>query len=226
MIQRSDEWYSARLGKLTASCMADAMAMKGNGFAASRKNLIVRLAVERITGVRYEGYKSDAMDYGTQTEELARRYYSAETGELVLECGFIQHKTIPNFGASPDGLVGDVGLVEFKCPNSATHAEYLLSKKIPGNYMKQMLAQLASCQDRKWVDFVSFDPRMPDGAKLSIVRINRDESLISQIEEEAIKLLAEVDELEDRLRKFCDSRKDSRSEEIKLSEVDALTFNT
>lgn len=203
--QGSPEWIAVRLGKLTASNMADAMAKTKTGEAASRTNLITQLAVERITGVREAPYISPAMRWGMETEGLAKFAYSARTLQFVDDAGFIPHPRIQNFGASPDGFVGEDGLIEIKCPNSATHVGYLLNGNVPGNYRLQILVQLACCPERQWCDFVSFDPRMPAGADISIVRVLRNEDAIREVETEAIKFLSEVDRLESLLLEKCRS---------------------
>lgn len=193
MIQRSESWFEARLGKVTASIVADIMATTKSGPAASRKNALARVVCERLTGQRQEEYTNGAMQWGIDNETAARDAYSALTGELIDEVGFVIHPSISDFGASPDGLVGEYGLVEIKCPNTSTHIEYLTERKIPGKYQIQMLAQLA-CTGREWCDFVSFDPRMPERLQLVVIRFERDNNRIGEIEKEVISFLAEVDE--------------------------------
>jgi hypothetical protein len=132
------------------------------------------------------------MQWGTDTEPQARASYEFASANAVMECGFIDHPSIPNFGASPDGLISDVGLVEIKCPNSANHIETLLNGGIDGKYILQMQVQMA-CTDRKWCDFVSFDPRLPIDMQIFIQRVPRDDAEIAEIETEVSKFLAELE---------------------------------
>lgn len=191
MEQRSPEWFAARCGKVTASRVADLMAKTKSGYSTSRANYMAELICERLTGKPTESYTNGAMQWGTDTEPQAKAAYVFMHDE-VAECAFAEHPTIASLGASPDGLVGDDGLLEIKCPNTATHLEFLLSKTIPGKYITQMQTQMA-CTGRKWCDFVSFDPRLPDSMQMWISRVNRDDAFISEIEKEVTAFLAEVD---------------------------------
>lgn len=199
MEQRSDEWFAARLGKVTASRVADVMAKTKSGPAASRKNYMHELLCQRLTGEREEGYESAAMKWGTETEPFARSAYEARFGVLVEEVGFIDHPSIPNFGASPDGLVGLEGMTEFKCPNTATHVEYLTGGNIDTRYIYQVQTQMA-CAVRKWCDFVSYDPRLPDKLSMFVQRIYWDDHMIGTIEDEVTQFNAELDALVSQLR--------------------------
>ena len=192
MEQRTDEWHQARLGKVTASRVADVIAKTAKGYGASRENYMAQLICERLTGKPTEGFSSAAMEWGTQTEPQARAAYSARTGELVSEVGFMQHPSIEGAGASPDGIVGE-GLIEIKCPNTATHLEYVLAGKPPEKYVTQMLWQMA-CTGAAWCDFASYDPRLPEHLQLLIVRVPRNEFRIAELEDEVRKFLAELDE--------------------------------
>jgi putative phage-type endonuclease len=193
MEQRTDEWFSARLGKVTASRIGDVMARTKTGYSASRANYMAQLVVERLTNRKEESYTNAAMQWGTENEPLARSAYEVANDVLVKEVGFIDHPEIANSGASPDGLVGDDGMVEIKCPNTATHIETLLNNTIDGKYRYQMLWQMR-CTNRKWCDFVSFDPRMPEELQLKIIRVDYDQAEVDQIEAEVTKFLSEVDE--------------------------------
>ena len=197
--QGSPEWFAARAGKVTASRVADVLSKVKTGESASRKNLRTELVIERLTGAKTEGFSNAAMEWGVETEPMARAAYEVATGNLVDQIAFIDHPIIENFGCSPDGLVGDNGLVEIKCPNSATHLEYLEADKPPNKYITQMQAQMA-CTNREWCDFVSFDPRLPDGLQLLIVRVNRDDKFIAIMEDEVMSFLTEVDNFVARLR--------------------------
>jgi putative phage-type endonuclease len=196
--QGTPEWFAQRLGKVTASRVADIMAKTKTGVSASRGNYLAQLVAERLTGQSADTFKSGAMQHGTETEPQARMVYEAETGQIVTEVAMINHPTIEMSGASPDGLVGEDGLVEIKCPNTSTHIATLLADKAPSGYMAQMQWQMA-CTGRAWCDFVSFDPRMPDDMQLFIKRVPRDEALIAEYEAEVIKFLAEVQETVDKL---------------------------
>ena len=193
IIQGSPEWHALRLGKATASKITDIMAtLKGGGEAAGRRNYRAQLVVERLTGCPTESYMNGAMQWGVDNEASARECYEFATGNAVEQVGFVDHPTIPMSGASPDGLVGADGLLEIKCPNSATHIEYLKASVVPADYQKQMLWQMA-CTGRKWCDFVSYDPRMPTELQLFIIRFDRNESAIDAISAEIIRFLAEVE---------------------------------
>lgn len=194
MQQGTPEWFAARAGKATASRIADIVAKTKTGYSASRDRYAVELTVERITGAKAEGYTNAAMQWGTEQEPLARAAYEAMTGELVEEVGMVDHPRIAMSGASPDGLVGSDGLIEIKCPDSHTHVRNLVTEKPDGRYISQMQWQMA-CTGRKWCDFVSFDPRMPQGLQLSVVRVQRDDVLIAELESEVEKFLALVEEM-------------------------------
>jgi putative phage-type endonuclease len=199
MEQRTEEWYKARLGKVTASKVADVLAKTKTGVSASRANYLSDLVVERLTGQQAEFYQNEAMQWGTETEPQARMAYEAQTNNLVDEEGFIDHPSIANLGCSPDGLVGDSGLIEIKCPNSKTHIDTLLSGKAPSKYIPQMQTQMA-VTGRKWCDFVSFDPRLPEDLQLFIVRVERDDEYIANLEKEVSAFLQEVDETVNKLK--------------------------
>ena len=192
MEQRTDDWFQARLGKVTASRVADVVAKTKSGYSASRDNYMADLIVERLTGQKASSFSNAAMEWGTEQEPNARAAYSARTGELVEEVGFIDHPTIAMSGASPDGLVND-GIVEFKCPNTATHLEYLLADKVLEKYVTQMQWQMA-CTGRPWCDFVSYDPRLPEHLQMLVLRVPRNEVRIIELEDEVRKFLAELDE--------------------------------
>ena len=192
MEQKSPEWFAARLGKATGSRIAEIVAKTKSGDSASRGNYMAQLVIERLTNKQEESYSNDFMDWGNLQEPFARAAYEAATNVLVDGVAWITHPRIEMSGASPDGLVGDDGLVEIKCPKTATHIETLLSKTVPGKYNIQMQWQMA-CTDRSWCDFVSFDPRMPDVLQMFLKRVPRDDALIKTLENEVIKFLKEVD---------------------------------
>src|SRR5690606_19241340 len=206
MDQQSSEWFSARLGKVTASKVKDVMA-KGRGGAPSstRQNYMMQLLCERLTGKREEGVTSAAMARGTVLEPVARSAYEIDKGVMTSETGLILHPKIEGFGASPDGLVGDRGMLEIKCPNTATHVFTMQSGRHDPQYEWQMFAQLA-CADRDWVDFVTFDDRMPDELQYACFRFERDEARIRQMETEIKLFLEELAELEHEMRERMRSK--------------------
>ena len=199
MKQRSEEWYQARLGCLGASSIADMLATTKSGESASRANLRARLVAERLTGRTQETYTNAAIQHGIDTEDEARAMYEVASGVMVEETGWHPHPRIAWSGASPDGLVGDDGLLEIKCPNTATHIDTLLSRRVPAKYLPQMQWQMA-VTGRPWVDFVSYDPRMPPDLQLWTDRVARDDARIEQLEAEAEKFLAEVADVVSKLR--------------------------
>ena len=192
MDQGTEEWFTIRIGKVTASRVADVIAKTKTGYSASRDNYMAQLVCERLTGQKGESFTNAAMQHGTETEPLARAAYEALKDVLVDEVGFVPHPSIIMAGASPDGLVGTDGLLEIKCPNTATHIETLMSKTVPGKYNTQMQFQM-SCTGRQWCDFVSFDNRLPEQFQLFVKRVPRDDEFIKQMEDEVVKFLNELD---------------------------------
>ena len=191
--QRTDAWFAARLGKVTASKAHDVLARTKSGYTAARANYMSQLLCERLTGLKEDGFKSAAMQWGIDNEALARSTYEALTGNAVCEVGFIDHPYIDMFGASPDGEIGREGLIEIKCPNTATHLDMMTSEVIPPKYLTQMMVQMA-CTGRLWCDFVSFDPRLPPEYSIWITRVQRDDDHIGEIEAEVEKFISELDE--------------------------------
>jgi len=192
MEQGSEAWFNIRIGKVTASRVADVLAKTKTGYSTTRDNYMAQLVCERLTGQKGESFTNAAMQHGTETEPLARAAYEARYDVLVDEVGFVSHPTIEMSGASPDGLVGEDGLIEIKCPNTATHIETLLSESVPNKYYTQMQFQIA-CTGRKWCDFVSFDNRLPTELQMFVKRVPRDDMYIKLIEDEIVKFLAELD---------------------------------
>lgn len=199
MIQGTDEWHQARLGRVTASRVADVVAKTKSGWSASRANYAAELIAERLTGNPTEHFVNAAMQHGTDTEPQARIAYEAWTDCPVGEVGFVQHPRIEMSGASPDGLVGDDGLIEIKCPNSATHIDTLMGEPVAGKYLTQIQWQLA-CTGRKWCDWISFDPRLPEEMRLFVKRVPRDDALIAILEKEVLAFLAEIEETVEALK--------------------------
>lgn len=191
--QGSPAWKELRLGCATASRIADVVARTKTGYGASRANYAAELIAERLTGVAAEGYTNAAMKHGTETEPDAIAAYEFLTGTEIERVAFVPHPSIGMSGASPDGLVGSAGLIEVKCPNTATHIDTLLGEAIAGKYITQMNWQMA-CTGRLWCDFCSFDPRLPDEMRLHVQRVMRDNALIATLEKEVAAFLAELDE--------------------------------
>ena len=192
-VQGTDAWKQARLGRVTASRVADVVAKTRTGWGASRANYMAQLVAERLTGEQAETYSNAAMAWGLEKEPEARAAYEFRTDVDVVKCGFIDHPNLNMTGASPDGFVGDDGLLEIKCPNTANHIETLKGRAVPSKYVLQMQWQMA-CTGRQWNDFVSFDPRMPEHMRLFVRRVPRDERLITELSGEIIAFLVEVNE--------------------------------
>lgn len=190
--QRTDAWFQARAGRATASRIADIMARTKSGPSASRANYAAQLIAERLTGTVEQGYVNAAMQHGIDQEANARTCYEFEAGVSVTEIGFVEHPSIAMSGASPDGLVGDDGMVEIKCPGTAKHIGTLTGDEIDGKYIKQMQWQMA-CAGRQWCDFVSYDPRLPVEMQLHVRRVSRDDVAIAEMEAAVGEFLAEVD---------------------------------
>lgn len=199
LIQRSEDWHAIRCGKVTASRVADVVAKTKTGYGASRANYMAELITERLTQVQAERYQNDAMRWGTEKEPDACEAYSFIHDAELLEVGFVPHPRIAMTGASPDRLIGGDGLLEVKCPNTATHIETLLGKDVEGKYVIQMQWQMA-CTQRQWCDFGSFDPRLPQEMRLWVRRFRRDDTHIRELEDEVEKFLAELDEKVARLK--------------------------
>lgn len=191
VIQGAPEWFAMRVGKVTASRVADVVAKTKSGPSASRATYMGELLAERLTGQPAEKFKSPAMQWGNDMEAEARAAYAFYTNHEVAEIGFVNHPTVAMSGASPDGLVGDDGLVEIKCPNVATHVETLLGGSVPSRYRTQMMWQMA-CTGRAWCDFVSFDPRLPEHMRMFVRRIERCDATIADLEDEVCKFLGDL----------------------------------
>jgi putative phage-type endonuclease len=191
--QRSPEWFASRLGKVTASRVADVIAKTKSGYSASRDNYMAQLICERLTGQQGESFTNSAMTWGTETEPLARSAFEAYADVMVEEVGFVSHPTIEMSGASPDGLVGLFGMLEIKCPNTATHIDTLLTQTVPSKYITQMQWQMRCCE-RQWCEFVSFDPRLPQDLQLFVKRVEFDPEYVAMLEKEVIQFLAELDD--------------------------------
>lgn len=194
IIQGTPEWFAARAGKVTASRVADVIAKGKDGktYLAARGNYLAELLCERLTGVCAPGFSNEAMRWGTEQEPFAREAYERKYGVEVYEVGFVDHPEVRMSGASPDGYVGDCGLIEIKCPLTATHLDTLLNDKVPAKYITQIQWQLA-CTGREWCDFVSYDPRLPEWARLYVTRVPRDLSMILELETEVSGFIRNLD---------------------------------
>lgn len=191
-MQGTQEWKQLRAGKVTASRIADIIAKTKTGYSTSRSKYRDQLVIERF-GILQDGYTNAAMQWGTDTEPLARQRYESENFITVLQVDFVHHPSILMAGASPDGIVDDGGLIEIKCPDSTTHFDYLVNGEVPEKYKPQMAWQMA-CTGSNWCDFVSFDPRVPTGLEYFEVRYNRDDEYIAYLEKEVVEFLNEVED--------------------------------
>jgi putative phage-type endonuclease len=196
--QRSPEWFAARAGKVTASRIADLMAKTKSGYSTSRANYRAQLICERLTGTVEPSYCNPAMQHGIDTEAEAREAYRQHMLCTVEEIAFVDHPAITMAGASPDGLIADDGMVEIKCPITATHIDTLLNGAVADKYIKQMQFQMA-CTGRAWCDFVSYDNRLPEPMRLFVQRVPRDDEHIAEIEREVTSFLREIEETVERL---------------------------
>jgi putative phage-type endonuclease len=197
--QGSPEWFAMRLGKVTASRITDVLAKVKTGEAVTREDYRTELVVQRLTNQPSETFTNPAMEWGTLQEPMARIAYEEKASVFVEQVSFVEHPTIEWFGCSPDGLVGEDGLIEIKCPSSKNHIKYLLGGKPPAKYIPQMQCQMA-VTGRKWCDFVSYDPRLPEDLQLFVVRLERDVSFIMSMEEEVDKFLKEVNVMVNKLK--------------------------
>lgn len=192
MEQGSDAWHAVRCGRVTASRVADVIARTKTGWGASRANYMAELICERLTGASAEKFTNAAMQWGTEKEPEARAAYEFQFNCDVEQVGFVHHPSIAMSGASPDGLVGTDGMIEIKAPNTSTHLDTLLGQKVPEKYVTQCQFQMA-CTGRKWVDFVSYDPRLPQHMQMFVKRIERDDKAIAEMEQMVRDFLGELD---------------------------------
>jgi len=199
MEQRSEEWFQARLGKVTASRVADVLAKIKSGESASRRNYKIQLVSERLTGERQETYINQAMQDGIDREVFARDRYIQQFGE-VEEVGFVKHPTL-EAGASPDGMVGEDGILEIKCPMGSTHTETLMTQDVPSRYIPQIQFQLL-VTGRKWCDFVSYNPMFPEHLQIFVKRVEADPVYQKELESEVKQFLSEVDNVINKLKEI------------------------
>lgn len=198
--QNSPNWLKEREGRITASRMADVLNMlKRGGESQKRKDYRTELLAERLTGRAVEHYVSPEMEWGFEMEPAARAEYELRSGNSVDKIGFILHPVFDFAGASPDGLIGDDGLVEIKCPATTTHLEYLQAGVVPEEYKAQMLWQMVCCE-RKWCDFVSFDPRLPEWGQFFCVRYEFDAEAAKAMEAEVVSFNLSIDEAIEKMK--------------------------
>lgn len=189
IVQNTPEWHDIKRGKVSASRVKDVMA---GGKGVTRNNYLSRIVCEILTGTTEDGFSNSNMERGLELEPIARQTYEFFSGNQVDQCGFIDHPFIPRFGCSPDGLVGDDGMIEIKTVIPSTHLGYIEEGEAPSVYLKQMQSQMA-CSGRQWVDFVSYCPEMPVHLQLFVKRVIRDESEIKEIQAEVIAFNNQVD---------------------------------
>ena len=200
MEQRTDEWFQARLGKVTASRISDVLAKTKTGYSISRQNYLVQLVTERLTGQKADSFfMNQAMQDGVDREPIARKLYEASNDIEVEEVGFYDHPRIAMSGASPDGLLPEllvfgIGLVEIKCPILTTHTSTLMTKKVPSKYIPQIQWQMACVPNVKFCDFISYNPNFPPEMQLFVSRVEKDLQYILELEAEVEQFLKEVDE--------------------------------
>lgn len=214
-LQRTPEWFAARLGKPTGSRIADATARTKTGWGSSRANYMAELLIERLTGQPTERFTTPAMEWGTQKEPEALACYEDRNLDLITLTGFIPHPEM-DAGASPDALVGDDGMLEIKCPNTATHIDTLLGAPIDEKYQKQMQFQMR-CADRAWCDWMSYDPRLPENMRIVIRRVNRDDKLIAKLDAEIAEFIAELSEKHRRLLALVEGKDDTTLRQLQAS---------
>ena len=192
ILQRSEDWHADRCGKVTASRVNDISAKPKTGKAYNA--LTLTILTERLTGVQEETPTTGPMQWGIDQEVHAITAYENETGNFVVGTGLVNHPAIKMSGASPDGLVDQDGQLEVKCPNSQTHLNTVLTKEVPSEYIPQITWQLA-CTRRKWCDFVSYDPRLPEYLQLVIIRVFAKDLDIAGIEQSVIKFNQKIDQI-------------------------------
>lgn len=201
MEQRTDEWFKARLGKVTASKISDVLAKIRTGEAAVRRNYKMQLATERLTGQKTDSYINQAMQDGIDREDTAREIFEIVRDIKVEQVGFIDHPTIEMAGASPDGLLPDNGVLEIKCPVETTHTTNLLERKLPSRYVSQVQWQMA-CTGAEYANFVSYNPNFEPKLQLIYLDVERDDEYIEMLEEEVSTFLTEVDDIINILREL------------------------
>jgi hypothetical protein len=215
-LQRTPEWYAARIGKWTGSRIGDATARTKTGWGASRANYMAELLVERLTGQPAPRFVNGPMEWGIEHEAEGITVYEFERNITVELVGFIKHPVIADAGASPDGLIGADGMIEIKCPSTATHIDTLLGAAIDEKYIKQMQWQMA-CTGRKYCDWMSYDPRLPVNLRTVIRRVERNDAMIASLEVAAREFLRELADKHERLVKFANGHDDTALRQLSAS---------
>lgn len=201
MEQRTEEWHLARAGCITASRLSDVMAKTKSGVSQTREGYKKQVMAERLTGLPNETlFTNAAMEWGIENEVNAKTHYEYLFDADIKEVGFIKHPDVLGFGASPDGLVED-GLIEIKCPTTKTHIDTILNDKIPQKYILQMTGQML-CTNRKWCDYISYDPRLPENMQMYRKKLELDKKLADEIIEEVTKFNTEIGGLINELYKY------------------------
>lgn len=237
--QNSPEWLKQRAGHVTASRVADVIATRkrGEGELAARKRYRIELLAEILKRRATDHFVTEEMQYGLDNEPLARTAYEMQTGYEVSRVGFVLHPRIARCGASPDGLVGDVGGVEIKVPKTETFIEWKIAGVVPEEYRPQMYLNMACCEREKpveWWDFFAFDPRLDDGVNSFLVRLPRDDEKIAdmeaKIEQFLVELLADADKfvtgvsLEAKLRESIKQSRGQYPEDLEITDEDVREF--
>ncbi len=199
--QGSEAWKLLRLGKVSASRMADLLAKTKSGASASRAKYMAQLLCERMTGQPTEFFTTAAMQRGTEIEPIARAAYEAENFTSVEQIAWVEHPTIPFSGCSPDGLVGEHGLIEIKCKEIHNHLDSILNDRIDPDHQAQMFWQMC-VTGRQWCDYVCFDDRAPEGLQLFVKRLHRDEEKIKQMEDEVRTFLKDLENMIQKLNEI------------------------
>jgi len=196
--QGSDEWLELRLGKITASKLSDVMSKgRGNAPSKTRASYMLQLAAEKLTGKPEDSFTNKYMEWGNECEPQARSMYEFDSGNDVEEVAFVEFDEW--FGVSPDGLVGDNGLLEIKCPKTTTQIERYLAGVFPSAYKAQVQGQLIAT-GRDWCDFVSFDPRISGEASYFCIRVERDEEYMNELQEAIHTFKEELIEMMEKLK--------------------------
>lgn len=192
--QGTQEWLELRLGKVTASKFIEVMTNgRGGKPSATAKSYMIKLVAEILRGQPMPFFENDAMRWGTETEPQARAMYELKNDVDVKEVAFVELNEF--VGVSPDGLVGDEGLLEIKCPNTETQIKrFLDGVGLPKEYEAQVQGQLW-VTGREWCDFVSFDPRIDVEASYIQTRVYRDEEYIAKLEEKVTAFVEEMKEM-------------------------------
>jgi putative phage-type endonuclease len=198
--QGSGEWLAARCGLITASRLNDVMGYTKKGDETQKRaDYRIELVSERLSGLATEKYVTFVMKEGTRLEPEARTEYELATDVMCDEVGFVLHPAMDFSGASPDGLVGQEGGLEIKCPTRTTHIEWLLAGVVPPEHEPQMVWNMVCCE-REWWDFISYCPDFPAPFNRFIARLYRDEARIDVLDREVRKFNAEIEATIERLQ--------------------------